>query len=231
MSIVQIKNVSKRFGNKEALKKVNLNIEKGKIIGLLGSNGSGKSTLIKIINDLLVPTTGNVLINGEKPGVNSKKVISYLPERSYLSFNMKVKELIAYFADFYEDFDEQKAHKLLADFEINENDRLKTMSKGTKEKVQLIMVMSRNAQLYILDEPIGGVDPAARDYILDTILANFNEDASILISTHLIADIERILDDVVFISKGEIVKNTSADELRNASGKSIDEIFREEFRC
>lgn len=231
MSIVQIKNVSKRFGNKEALKKVNLNIEKGKIIGLLGSNGSGKSTLIKIINDLLVPTTGNVLINGEKPGVNSKKVISYLPERSYLSFNMKVKELIAYFADFYEDFDEQKAHKLLADFEIDENDRLKTMSKGTKEKVQLIMVMSRNAQLYILDEPIGGVDPAARDYILDTILANFNEDASILISTHLIADIERILDDVVFISKGEIVKNTSADELRNASGKSIDEIFREEFRC
>ncbi|MEG0275139.1 MAG: ATP-binding cassette domain-containing protein, partial [Longicatena sp.] len=154
-----------------------------------------------------------------------------LPERSYLSFNMKVKELIAYFADFYEDFDEQKAHKLLADFEIDENDRLKTMSKGTKEKVQLIMVMSRNAQLYILDEPIGGVDPAARDYILDTILANFNEDASILISTHLIADIERILDDVVFISKGEIVKNTSADELRNASGKSIDEIFREEFRC
>ncbi|MEG0470336.1 MAG: ABC transporter ATP-binding protein [Longicatena sp.] len=231
MSIVQIKNVSKRFGNKEALKKVNLNIEKGKIIGLLGSNGSGKSTLIKIINDLLVPTTGNVLVNGEKPGVNSKKVISYLPERSYLSFNMKVKELIAYFADFYEDFDEQKAHKLLADFEIDENDRLKTMSKGTKEKVQLIMVMSRNAQLYILDEPIGGVDPAARDYILDTILANFNEDASILISTHLIADIERILDDVVFISKGEIVKNTSADELRNASGKSIDEIFREEFRC
>ncbi|MGX8834874.1 ABC transporter ATP-binding protein [Amedibacillus sp. YH-ame6] len=231
MSIVQIKNVSKRFGNKEALKKVNLNIEKGKIIGLLGSNGSGKSTLIKIINDLLVPTTGNVLINGEKPGVNSKKVISYLPERSYLSFNMKVKELIAYFADFYEDFNEQKAHKLLADFEIDENDRLKTMSKGTKEKVQLIMVMSRNAQLYILDEPIGGVDPAARDYILDTILANFNEDASILISTHLIADIERILDDVVFISKGEIVKNTSADELRNASGKSIDEIFREEFRC
>ncbi|MGX8851964.1 ABC transporter ATP-binding protein [Amedibacillus sp. YH-ame10] len=231
MSIVQIKNVSKRFGNKEALKKVNLNIEKGKIIGLLGSNGSGKSTLIKIVNDLLVPTTGNVLVNGEKPGVNSKKVISYLPERSYLSFNMKVKELIAYFADFYEDFDEQKAHKLLADFEIDENDRLKTMSKGTKEKVQLIMVMSRNAQLYILDEPIGGVDPAARDYILDTILANFNEDASILISTHLIADIERILDDVVFISKGEIVKNTSADELRNASGKSIDEIFREEFRC
>lgn len=231
MSMIEIKNVSKNFGRKQALKDINLTIGKGKIIGLLGSNGSGKTTLIKLINDLLVPTCGEVLIDGKKPGVESKKIISYLPERSYLSFNMKVKELLQYFKDFYEDFDLEKARKLLADFNISEDDRLKTMSKGTKEKVQLIMVMSRRADLYILDEPIGGVDPAARDYILDTILTNFNEDASILISTHLISDIERILDDVIFISKGEIVINTSADALRNAKGKSIDEIFREEFRC
>lgn len=231
MSILQIKNVNKAFGKKEVLKNINLNIEKGKIIGLLGSNGSGKTTLIKLINDLLVPTSGEILVNGEKPGVESKTVISYLPERSYLNFNMRVKELIAFFMDFYADFDESRARKLLSDFHIDENDCIKNMSKGTKEKVQLIMVMSRDAQLYILDEPIGGVDPAARDYILDTILKNFNSEASILISTHLIQDIERVLDDVIFISNGEIVKNTSADELRNASGKSIDEIFREEFRC
>lgn len=231
MSILQIKNVNKAFGKKEVLKNINLNIEKGKIIGLLGSNGSGKTTLIKLINDLLVPTSGEILVDGEKPGVESKTVISYLPERSYLNFNMRVKELIAFFKDFYADFDESRARKLLSDFHIDENDRIKNMSKGTKEKVQLIMVMSRDAQLYILDEPIGGVDPAARDYILDTILKNFNSEASILISTHLIQDIERVLDDVIFISNGEIVKNTSADELRNASGKSIDEIFREEFRC
>lgn len=231
MSIVQIKNVSKSFGKKQALNNVNLTIEKGKIIGLLGSNGSGKTTLIKLINDLLVPSKGELLVNGQKPGVESKRVISYLPERSYLNAHMKVKELIAFFKDFYEDFDEERARKLLQDFHIDDQDQLKNMSKGTKEKVQLIMVMSRNAQLYILDEPIGGVDPAARDYILDTILTNFNSEASILISTHLIQDIERVLDDVIFISNGEIVKNTSADELRTASGKSIDELFREEFRC
>lgn len=231
MSLVEIKNVSKFFGSKCALKNVNLTFEKGKIIGLLGSNGSGKTTLIKLINDLLVPNQGEVLIKGMKPGVETKKIVSFLPERSYLSFNMKVKELLAYFKDFYEDFDVAKAQKLLADFEINENDRLKTMSKGTKEKVQLILVMSRKADLYILDEPIGGVDPAARDYILDTILTNFNENASIVICTHLIADIERVLDEVVFISKGQIVEHRAADELREEKGKSIDEIFREEFRC
>lgn len=231
MSLVEIKNVSKFFGSKCALKNVNLTFEKGKIIGLLGSNGSGKTTLIKLINDLLVPNQGEVLIKGMKPGVETKKIVSFLPERSYLSFNMKVKELLAYFKDFYEDFDVAKAQKLLADFEINENDRLKTMSKGTKEKVQLILVMSRKADLYILDEPIGGVDPAARDYILDTILTNFNENASIVICTHLIADIERVLDEVVFISKGQIVEHKAADELREEKGKSIDEIFREEFRC
>lgn len=231
MSIVEIKGVTKTFGRKEALKNVNLTIEKGKIIGLLGSNGSGKTTLIKLINDLLVPTKGEVLVNGKKPGVESKKVVSYLPERTYLSSNMKVSEVLDFFVDFYEDFDKEKARTLLKDLDIDENDKLKTMSKGTKEKVQLILVMSRKADLYILDEPIGGVDPAARDYILDTILTNFNKDASVLISTHLISDVERVLDDVIFISKGEIVENTSADELRNKHGKSIDEIFREEFRC
>lgn len=231
MSIVEIKDVTKSFGRKDALKNVNLTIEKGKIIGLLGSNGSGKTTLIKLINDLLVPTKGEILVNGNKPGIESKKVISYLPERTYLSSNMKVSEILQFFVDFYEDFDKEKACKLLKDLDISENDKLKTMSKGTKEKVQLILVMSRRADLYILDEPIGGVDPAARDYILDTILTNFNEDASVLICTHLISDIERVLDDVIFISKGEIVENTSADELRNKHGKSIDEIFREEFRC
>lgn len=231
MSIVEIKGVTKTFGRKEALKNVNLTIEKGKIIGLLGSNGSGKTTLIKLINDLLVPTKGEVLVNGKKPGVESKKVVSYLPERTYLSSSMKVSEVLDFFVDFYEDFDKEKARTLLKDLDIDENDKLKTMSKGTKEKVQLILVMSRKADLYILDEPIGGVDPAARDYILDTILTNFNKDASVLISTHLISDVERVLDDVIFISKGEIVENTSADELRNKHGKSIDEIFREEFRC
>lgn len=231
MSIVEIKGVTKTFGRKEALKNVNLTIEKGKIIGLLGSNGSGKTTLIKLINDLLVPTKGEVLVNGKKPGVESKKVVSYLPERTYLSSNMRVNEVLNFFVDFYEDFDKEKARTLLKDLDIDENEKLKTMSKGTKEKVQLILVMSRKADLYILDEPIGGVDPAARDYILDTILTNFNKDASVLISTHLISDVERVLDDVIFISKGEIVENTSADELRNKHGKSIDEIFREEFRC
>lgn len=231
MSIVEIKGVTKTFGRKEALKNVNLTIEKGKIIGLLGSNGSGKTTLIKLINDLLVPTKGEVLVNGKKPGVESKKIVSYLPERTYLSSNMRVNEVLNFFVDFYEDFDKEKARTLLKDLDIDENDKLKTMSKGTKEKVQLILVMSRKADLYILDEPIGGVDPAARDYILDTILTNFNKDASVLISTHLISDVERVLDDVIFISKGEIVENTSADELRNKHGKSIDEIFREEFRC
>lgn len=231
MSIVEIKGVTKAFGRKEALKNVNLTIEKGKIIGLLGSNGSGKTTLIKLINDLLVPTKGEVLVNGKKPGVESKKVVSYLPERTYLSSNMRVSEVLNFFMDFYEDFDKEKARNLLKDLNIDENEKLKTMSKGTKEKVQLILVMSRKADLYILDEPIGGVDPAARDYILDTILTNFNKEASVLISTHLISDVERVLDDVIFISKGEIVENTSADELRNKHGKSIDEIFREEFRC
>lgn len=231
MELLECKNLYKDYGTKKVLKNVNLTIPRGKIIGLLGSNGSGKTTLIKLINDLITPTKGEILINGEHPGINSKKIISYLPERTYLSMNMKVKEIIEYFKDFYDNFDKDKAYELLKKLNINPNDKLKTMSKGTKEKVQLILVMSRKADLYILDEPIGGVDPAARDYILDTILKNFNKDASIIISTHLIADIERILDDVIFISDGKIVLYEEADKLRNKESKSIDMIFREMFKC
>lgn len=231
MKLLECKNLYKDYGTKKVLKDVNITIPRGKIIGLLGSNGSGKTTLIKLINDLITPTSGEVLINGEHPGINSKKIISYLPERTYLSMDMKVKEIIEYFKDFYDNFDEKKAYKLLNKLKINSNDKLKTMSKGTKEKVQLILVMSRKADLYILDEPIGGVDPAARDYILDTILKNFNKNASIIISTHLIADIERILDDVIFISDGKIVLYEEADKLRKKENKSIDMIFREMFKC
>lgn len=231
MKLLECKNLYKDYGTKKVLKDVNLIIPRGKIIGLLGSNGSGKTTLIKLINDLITPTKGEILINGEHPGINSKKIISYLPERTYLSMDMKVKEIIEYFEDFYDNFDKDKAYELLKKLKINPNDKLKTMSKGTKEKVQLILVMSRKADLYILDEPIGGVDPAARDYILDTILKNFNKDASIIISTHLIADIERILDDVIFISDGKIVLYEEADKLRNKESKSIDMIFREMFKC
>ena len=231
MRIVECKRVTKKYGMKVALDDVNLTIEKGKIIGLLGPNGSGKTTLIKLLNDLLVPNSGEILIQGNHPGVETKKIISYLPERTYLNFNMRIKEVIQYFKDFYDDFREEVAYELLKKLGINPNDQLKTLSKGMKEKVQLILVMSRKAQLYILDEPIGGVDPAARDYILDTILKNFNEDASILISTHLISDIEKILDEVIFIKDGKIVLHESCDQLRDESGKSIDGYFREEFKC
>jgi ABC-2 type transport system ATP-binding protein len=231
MSLVECKHVTKKYGVKVALDDVNLTIEKGKIIGLLGPNGSGKTTLIKLLNDLLVPNSGEILIQGNHPGVETKKIISYLPERTYLNFNMKIKEVIQYFKDFYEDFREEVAYELLKKLDINPDDKLKTLSKGMKEKVQLILVMSRKAQLYILDEPIGGVDPAARDYILDTILKNFNEEATIIISTHLISDIEKILDEVIFIKKGKIVLHESSDQLRDESGKSIDGYFREEFKC
>ena len=231
MSLVECKHVTKKYGVKVALDDVNLTIEKGKIIGLLGPNGSGKTTLIKLLNDLLVPNSGEILIQGNHPGVETKKIISYLPERTYLNFNMKIKEVIQYFKDFYEDFREEVAYELLKKLDINPDDKLKTLSKGMKEKVQLILVMSRKAQLYILDEPIGGVDPAARDYILDTILKNFNEEATIIISTHLISDIEKILDEVIFIKNGKIVLHESSDQLRDESGKSIDGYFREEFKC
>ena len=231
MELIEFRNLSKNYGAKQALIDVNLKIEKGKIYGLLGPNGSGKTTLIKIINDLLQPSSGEILVKGKEPGIESKKIISYLPERTYLNMNMKVSELIQFFKDFYQDFDEKKALKLLNKLKINENDKLKNMSKGTKEKVQLVMVMSRKADLYILDEPIGGVDPASRDYILDTILTNFNEGSSIIICTHLIADIEKILDQVIFINQGKIVLNEDADTIRKKKQTTIDKLFREEFKC
>ncbi len=231
MNLIEIKNINKAYGKKQALNNINITIEKGKIYGLLGPNGSGKTTLIKLINDLLTPTSGEILIKGEKPGIESKKIISYLPERTYLNMNFKVKELLDFFQDFYENFNKEKAQELLKKLNINEEDKLKTMSKGTKEKVQLILVMSRKADIYILDEPIGGVDPASRDYILETILNNFDENSSMIISTHLIQDIENILDNVIFINNGNIILNDIADNIRKEKGKTIDQVFREEFRC
>ena len=231
MELLECKHLYKSYDDKQVLKDINLKIPRGKIIGLLGKNGTGKSTLIKLINDLLTPTSGEVLINGKNPGVESKEIISYLPERTYLDREMTVKEAIQYFEEFYKNFDSQKAIKLLKDLDLDINSKISKMSKGMKEKLQLILVMSRNAELYILDEPLGGVDPATRDYILDTILSNFCEGASVIISTHLISDIERILDEVIFIDKGEIVLTSSADELRNKEKASIDEIFRRYFKC
>ena len=231
MELLECKHLCKSFDGKQILKDINLKIPKGKIIGLLGKNGTGKSTLIKLINDLLTPTSGEVLINGEKPGIKSKEVISYLPERTYLDRDMTVKEAIKYFEEFYKNFDKEKAIKLLKDLDLDIDKKISKMSKGMQEKLQLILVMSRNAEIYILDEPLGGVDPATRDYILDTILSNFCEGASVIISTHLISDIERILDEVIFIDKGKIILTSSADELRNKENASIDEIFRRCFKC
>ena len=231
MELVKCNNLCKRFDDKQILNNINLTIPKGRIIGLLGKNGMGKTTFIKLINDLLTPTSGEVLINGEKPGINSKKIIAYLPERTYLDKNMKVSQIITFFDEFYDNFDKGKAIKLLKDLNLDMNLKVSKMSKGMQEKLQLILVMSREAKLYILDEPLGGVDPATRDYILDTILSNFSEEASVIISTHIISDIERILDDVIFIDKGEIVLTSSADELRKKENASIDEIFRRCFKC
>lgn len=231
MNLVEFKNVYKVFDDKTILKDVTFSIKSGKIIGLLGKNGMGKTTIIKLINDLLTPTKGEVLIKGNKPGIESKKIISYLPERTFLDKTMNISEVFKYFSEFYLDFDIAKARKLLVDLNLDEGDYLSKMSKGMLEKLQLILVMSRNADLYILDEPLGGVDPATRDYILDTILSNFKEGSSVLISTHLISDIERILDEVIFVEKGEVVLSSSADELREKEGESIDEIFRRMFRC
>ncbi len=230
MELVEIKNLNKQFDKKEVLKNINLTIPKGKIVGLLGKNGAGKTTLIKLINDLLTPTTGEILVNGKKLGVETKKVISYLPERTYLDKTMTVKEVIRYFEEFYEDFNREKAEKLIKKLDLELEQKILKMSKGMQEKLQLILVMSRDTELYILDEPLGGVDPATRDYILDTILTNFKEGSSVIISTHLIADIERILDDIVFITDGEITLHSSADELRKKENASIDEIFRRLFK-
>ena len=230
--ILECRALTKSYNHMQyALDHLNLTLGSGQIIGLLGPNGSGKSTLIKLINDVLVPTCGEVLINGYTPGVETKKIISYLPERTYLNESMRVKELIQYFADFYDDFSSERAYHMLSDLQIDPNARLKTFSKGTKEKVQLILVMSMDAMLYILDEPIGGVDPAARDYILGTILNNYNEKATILLSTHLISDIENILDRVLFLKQGKIVLNATVDEIRMEQKKSVDALFREVFKC
>jgi len=223
--------VEKSYGSKKVLDGVDLRLEEGRIIGLLGKNGTGKSTLLKLINDLLTPDAGQILFQGKPIGVESKKRISYLPERTYLDKSMKVREVLAFFQDFYVDFDAEKAKKLLKDLDLDENMRLTKMSKGMQEKVQLVLVMSRKADLYVLDEPLGGVDPATRDYILDTILTNFNPGASVVISTHLITDIERILDDVIFIDGGKIALNENCDRLRSREGASVDEIFRRMFRC
>lgn len=230
-SILECKGLIKNYDRKTALNGINLTINRGRIVGLLGTNGSGKSTLIKLANGLLTPTSGEILINGMKPGVETKKIVSYLPERTYLNDWMKVNDIINFFADFYENFNKEKAYDMLKKLNINAEDKLKTMSKGTKEKVQLILVMSREADLYLLDEPIAGVDPAARDYILNTIIKNYNENSTIIISTHLISDIEKILDDVVFISNGSIYLSKSVDEIRDEEGKSVDGLFSEVFRC
>ena len=231
MELLECKKLNKSFGNKKILKNINLKIPKGKVIGLLGKNGTGKSTLIKLINDLLTPTSGKVLIKGKEVGIDSKKIISYLPERTYLDKSMTVDKVIEFFEVFYDDFDSKKARKLLKDLDLDTTQKLSKMSKGMQEKVQLVLVMSRKAELYILDEPLGGVDPATRDYILETILNNFAENASVIISTHLISDVERILDEVIFIDKGEIVLQSNSDELRTKENGSIDEIFRRMFKC
>ncbi|SPZ50909.1 ABC-type transporter ATP-binding protein EcsA [Sarcina ventriculi] len=230
-SIVEFKDVYKGYGKKQVLNGINLNIPKGKIVGLLGPNGSGKSTMIKLMNGLLSKDSGIILINGLKPSKQTKKIVSYLPERTYLNDWMKVKDILEFFKDFYSDFDMEKAEEMLKSLNIDKNEKLKTMSKGTKEKVQLILVMSRKAELYILDEPIGGVDPAARSYILKTIMTNYLEDSTLLIATHLISEIENICDEVIFISNGNIVLQGNVDEIREEKGKSIDALFREEFKC
>ena len=223
-------NLTKQYNDVTALKNINLSIESGKIIGLLGPNGSGKTTLIKLINGLLTQTEGNIFINGEKPGVQTKKIVSYLPDNNFLNNWMTIEQIIEYFNDFFEDFRPELAYTMLQKLGVEKNNKLKHLSKGNKEKVCLILTMCRNALLYVLDEPIAAVDPATRDYIISTIINNYNPDASIIISTHLISDIETILDEVIFINKGYVVLHDSVENIRNEKGKSIDELFREVFR-
>lgn len=230
--ILECYGLAKTYGNGHwALGNLNLSLERGQIIGLLGPNGSGKTTLIKLINDLLVPTEGTIHIDGNLPGKETKKIVSYLPERTYLTPSWKVSDLISYFEDFYEDFRRDRAEQMMEALGIGLHARLRTLSKGTREKVQLVMVMSRKAQLYILDEPIGGVDPAARDYILKTIINNYNENASIILSTHLISDIENILDEVIFIRDGQLLTHMPVDQIREQYGQSVDAYFRGVFAC
>ncbi|WP_337663534.1 ABC transporter ATP-binding protein, partial [Suilimivivens sp.] len=224
--LVEIHNLKKSYDKrKDALHDLTLTLPRGRIVGLLGPNGSGKTTLIKLLNGLLVPDGGEILIDGEKPGPSTKAKVSYLPERTYLKNGATIRELLSYFQDFYEDFRTDRAKEMLAALRIEENARIRALSKGTREKVQLILVMSRDASLYILDEPIAGVDPAARDYILRTIITNYNENATVLISTHLITDIENILDEVVFMKEGRLLLQTSVEEIREEKGKSVDAYF------
>lgn len=228
--LVECLDLTKNFSGKKALDAVNLKIGRGKIIGLLGPNGSGKTTLIKILNGLLEPTFGSVLIDGEKPGPYTKSIVSYLPDRTYFADWMKVSDIFDMFRDFYADFDRKKAEEMCGLLNIGTEEKIKNMSKGTKEKVQLILVMSRKTQLYLLDEPIAGVDPAARDYILSTIINNYNEEGTVIISTHLIADIERVLDEVVFLRNGRVVRHEAVDDIKEKEGKSIDDVFKDTFR-
>lgn len=230
MQLLEYKNVTKKYGDKTVLHDINLKIPAGKIVGLLGKNGTGKSTLIKLANDLITPTSGSVLFEDQPISVKSKHDIAYLPERTYLDKTMTIDQVLKYFTEFYDNFDRDKAERLLADLDLTLDMQIAQTSKGMQEKLQLILVMSRHAKLYILDEPLGGVDPATRDYILDTILNNFDTGASVLISTHLIADIERILDEVIFIDHGEIILQDNADHLRTKYHSSIDEIFRNKFK-
>ena len=231
MSILECKGLSKHFGAVQALENVDLAIEPGHIVGLLGPNGSGKTTLIKLANGLLTPTSGSITIGGIAPGVQTKSVVSYLPERIALPEWMTAEQAVDYYQDFYADFRRETAEAMIQNLGLNMKQRIKTMSKGTKEKLQLILTMSRDARLFLLDEPIGGVDPATRDYILRTIIGNYNENASIIISTHLIADVEQVLDEVVFLQNGRIMLHDSVDAIRNEKGTSVDALFREVFRC
>ncbi len=229
--VLEIKGLNKSYGKKTALTDINLELERGKIVGLLGPNGSGKTTLIKLINGLLTANSGIITVDGNPIGEKSRLSVSYLPDKTYLPDWMKVKDVMKMFEDFYENFDIKKAEDMLGKLNINGEERLKALSKGTKEKVQLILVMSRSAKLYLLDEPIGGVDPAARDYILNTIITTYNPDASVVISTHLISDIEKVLDEAVFINNGSIVLHDTVDNIREKEGKSVDGYFREVFKC
>ena len=231
MARIEINNLTKNFGDLTALDDVTVSLEQGQIVGLLGPNGSGKTTLIKILNGLLQPTSGSVTINGYAPGVETKKVVAYLPDRNALPDYMTASQLMDIYEDFFEDFDRQKAEAMVDDLGINRKQTMKKMSKGTKEKLQLCLVMARQAQVYLLDEPIGGVDPATRDYILRTIISNYNENAVVLISTHLISDVESVLDDVVFLKDGRVVLHKAADEIREEKGESVDKLFREVFKC
>ena len=230
MALLECKQLTKNYGRTQALDHVDLTVEPGRIVGLLGPNGSGKTTLLKIANGLLVPTSGTLTVDGAAPGVDTKKIVSYLPERTYLSRWMNVVQLLDFFCDFYPDFDRDTAERMLTALQISPDQRIRQMSKGTQEKVQLILVMSRRAKLFLLDEPIGGVDPATRDYIIRTILANYNGDASVVISTHLIADVESALDDVIFINKGRVALQSSVENIRAEKNCSVDELFREVFR-